>query len=82
MSDPYKYMTPDALITPVTSCIAITASATEFTATRGIRCNADGNFTVLFADDQAAVTLALLAGQDYPYRIIKCTAGTGLFALR
>lgn len=68
-------------IVPATKAVAITASATAFTATRAIHCNEDGTLTVDFADGATGVSLVVSAGCCYPYRLVKVTAGTGVLAL-
>jgi hypothetical protein len=61
--------------------VAITASSTAFTATDAIHCNEAGSLTVDFANGATGVTLVVLSGVMYPYRIVKVTAGTGVLAL-
>lgn len=72
----------DAQIVPAKRAVAITASSTAFAETRGIFIETAGSFTILFADsgNGTAVTMTLPAGV-LPFAIIKCTAGTGLWAL-
>lgn len=81
MADAFDGIPPEAMVAPVVSCEAITAGSNEFTSTRSIFIGTAGNFTVQFVGDSSAVTLTLAVGV-YPFRINKCTAGTGLYALR
>jgi hypothetical protein len=69
-----------AQIAPFRRLVPITASSSAFAETRGVLIEAAGDFTVVFADDPTEVTLTLVAGQVYPFCIVKCTAGTGLCA--
>jgi hypothetical protein len=82
MADAHAARTAASIITPATQCVAITAAATEIVSTRAVFCNTAGAFAVQFVGDSSAVTLTLLAGMVYPFRINYCTSGTGLFALR
>ncbi|MEW9535702.1 hypothetical protein MRBLRC7O_000912 [Agrobacterium radiobacter] len=73
---------PASQVVPVRRAVAITASATAFAETRGVFIETDGSFTVAFVDDAAnTVTMTLVAGTVYPFSIVKCTVGTGLFAM-
>lgn len=84
MPDPFRHWDADALMVPATKAVALTASGTDLDApTRGLHVNADGNITVVMADDAAAdtVTLSVVAGMTYPYRIRRLTAGTGVVGL-
>jgi hypothetical protein len=82
MADAYSTYSGDEMAAPASSCVAITAGATEIVATRGVFCNTAGAFTVRFVGDTSTVELTLLAGVVYPFRVNQVTAGTGLFALR
>jgi hypothetical protein len=82
MADAFRDRTAPELITGATRCVALTAGATEIVATRAVYCNAAGDFAMQFVDDSASVTLTLVAGVVYPFRINFLTSGTGLFALR
>lgn len=81
MADAFSSSPPDALVAPIVSATAITASASEIPATRGIHCNSAGSITVQFVGDTTTVSLSVLAGASYPYRVNKVTAGTGVVAL-
>lgn len=84
MPDPFRHWDADALMVPATRAAALTAGASDLAApTRGLHINTDGNITVVMADDAAAdtVTLAVVAGMTYPYRIRRLTAGTGVVGL-
>jgi hypothetical protein len=82
MTDAYRDRSAGELITGATSCVAITAAATEIVATRGVFCKTAGDFVIQFVILSSAVTLTLTAGSVYPFRINFCTSGTGLYALR
>jgi hypothetical protein len=76
---------PNSTLKPATaSCAEITPHATNaVTATSGIMVNVGGNVAVRFEHDSADVTLTLVAGVVYPFRIIACrvsgTTATGIF---
>lgn len=55
----------------VRSMLALTASDTnELVAVpKGLYCSVAGNVKVMFADDSTAVTIAVVAGQLYPFEI-------------
>lgn len=42
--------------------------------TKGIHCSAAGDLVAIFADDSSAVTLTLLAGTTYRYRLRRILA--------
>ena len=72
---------PEAQIVPAKRAVSITASGTAFDETRGIFIETAGSFTVVFAEGSGSgVTMTLPAGV-LPFAIVKCTAGTGLWAL-
>lgn len=81
MADQFRYAPADAIMAPVTRPVAITAGSSEFDASRGVFCNVAGTFVMQFADDDSTVSMDLVAGSVYPFRIKKLTSGTGLFAL-
>lgn len=83
MADPYANMDADALSSPGTKGGAtITASANPFTPTRAIHCNVSETIVVEFVDDDVTTSLAVVAGNVYPYRINKVTTGTGVVPIR
>ncbi|MEN1729442.1 MAG: hypothetical protein AAGJ52_13480 [Pseudomonadota bacterium] len=81
MPDGFSGAPPEALTTPATRAVEITASASAFNATRGIHCSVAETITVEFVDSPTAVDLVVAAGATYPYRIVKVTTGTGVVAL-
>lgn len=65
--------------------VAVTPSDTDrFAATIGLSCNVDGNVNVLFVGNAAPVVRAILAGVDYPWRVVAVystnTTATGIVA--
>lgn len=71
---------PQAQIVPAKRAVAITASTNFFDESRGIHIDTAGSFTVQFSESSTPVTMNFPAG-CLPYAIVKCTAGTGLWAL-
>ena len=81
MADPFATWPVDAMNSPATRAVALTASATAFDACRAIHCDTAQSIVCRFADDTASVTLAVVAGATYPYRIKLLSTGTGVTAL-
>lgn len=76
--------TPIGEVGTARRCFSITPHATDANiVTRGFMVNVAGNVAVRFADDSADVTLTLLAGVVYPFRIkyvrVSGTTATGIF---
>lgn len=81
MPDNYASWSAAAMGTQGTKAVAITASATEFAATRAIHTNTATTITVQFLEETGTVDLVVAAGATYPYRIVKVTAGAGVVAI-
>lgn len=80
-ADAWKNLPSEAQVVPASRAVPITASATAFAPTRAIHVNTSETITVDFADGGTAVQLEVVAGQVYPYRVVKVTTGTGVVAL-
>lgn len=81
MADNFANWTPDALATPATRGVALTASATAFPASRAILAGTTETITVDFVDGGTGIDCVVIAGVVYPFRIVKLTAGTDVVAL-
>jgi hypothetical protein len=64
------------LASPLARAVAVTPDDTNELAevTRALHCSVSGNAVVILQGDTAAVTLYLVAGALYPYRIKKVLA--------
>jgi hypothetical protein len=71
----------EAQIVPAKRAVSRTASADAFDETRGIFIETAGSFTVVFAEGSGSGVTMTFAVGVYPFAIVKCTAGTGLWAL-
>ena len=80
VDDPYAGRPPEAMVTPGVSMVALTAGAGAFTPTRYVHCNTDGSFTLIMSGDSSTVTLTMVAGTVYPYRVKQLDSGVGLVA--
>lgn len=66
--------------------VSVTPSdTTRFEPTIGLSCNADGNINVLCLGNTLPVVRAVIAGYDYPWRVIgvysTSTTATGIVAM-
>ena len=61
----------EALISPITETHTFVPSDTEDETelVRGFHCNQSGNITVLLEGNDTPVTLLVLSGNYYPYRV-------------
>ena len=78
MSDLFDKHAP-GLESPATKAFAITGADSVILdpIPRGLHCNAAGDLVAVFAgDDTTAVTLSLVAGTFYPYRVKIVKAAT------
>lgn len=69
----------DSQMVPFKRLVPITASATAFDATRSIFIETAGSFTIVMEEASDERTITLPVG-THPMCIVKCTAGTGLWA--
>lgn len=77
----WKNIPPEAQVVPASRAVAITASATAFDPTRALHISTDETIVVDFADGGTGISLTVVAGQVYPYRVVKVTTGTAVVAL-
>jgi hypothetical protein len=80
-----KNMSPDILVTPGTSFMLITASATAFTQnTRAIYVDTAGTADWTDADGNTATAVNLVAGSVIPVQLSKVTAlsSAKIYAIR
>lgn len=68
---PDEFANVEELMAPARNAFAITPHATTALAEvpKGIHCNVAGDIACRFVDDSADVTLTLVAGAVYPYRL-------------
>ena len=80
MADHIASVPSSGLVTNI-NCDAgpITASANDIDIGKGIHCNVTGDYTLQLKNSSTSKVYALVAGQVYPYQVLKFTAGTGNF---
>jgi hypothetical protein len=64
----------------VSKALVITVGA-DIEPTQGVTSNTDVSAQLIFAEDNTATTVSLIAGVVYPYSIKKVVAGTGIVGL-
>ncbi len=73
MPDPYSSMS-DTLVSPASNAFNISASSDDLAyIPKGIHCNASGTITCDFLNGATGLSIAVVAGMYYPYRLKKVT---------